>query len=78
MPTRSLSQNVVIKMDCFLPLQGSVPVCTVLRADEAEYNEETGEIQAGRLGLNQSLWTSSHIDRPNRQGHLRHRACKPG
>jgi hypothetical protein len=43
-----LRGNVVIKMDCFLPLQGPVPVCTVLRADEAEYNEETGEIKAGK------------------------------
>ena len=41
-----LRGNVVIKMDCFLPLQGTLPLCTVLRADEAEYNEKTGEIKA--------------------------------
>jgi lipopolysaccharide assembly outer membrane protein LptD (OstA) len=41
-----LRGNVVIKTDCSIPLQGASPVCLVLRADEAEYHEDTGQIEA--------------------------------
>lgn len=41
-----LDGNVAIKMDCFLPTAGTLPVCTVIRADSAEYNERTGDIEA--------------------------------
>jgi hypothetical protein len=44
--TIHLSGNVVTKTDCSLPLQGASPVCLVLRADEAEYHEDTGQIEA--------------------------------
>ena len=43
-----LRGNVVVKTDCSLPLRGAAaaPVCLVLRADEAEYHEDTGQIEA--------------------------------
>ena len=45
-PYVHLDGNVVIKMDCFLPTAGTLPVCTVIRADSAKYNERTGDIEA--------------------------------
>jgi lipopolysaccharide assembly outer membrane protein LptD (OstA) len=45
-PYVHLDGNVVIKMDCFLPTEGTLPVCTVIRADSAKYNERTGDIEA--------------------------------
>lgn len=45
-----LDGSVVIKMDCFLHTEGALPLCTVIRADSAQYNEVTGEIEAtGRV-----------------------------
>jgi lipopolysaccharide assembly outer membrane protein LptD (OstA) len=41
-----LDGNVAIKMNCFLPTEGTLPVCTVIHADSAEYNERTGDIEA--------------------------------
>ena len=47
-----LEGNVVIKMDCYLPTEAALPVCTVIRADSAQYNEVTGEIEAtGRVHI---------------------------
>ena len=45
-PSDHLDGKVVIKMDCFLPTEGTLPVCTVIRADSAQYNERTGDIEA--------------------------------
>jgi lipopolysaccharide assembly outer membrane protein LptD (OstA) len=45
-PHVHLDGNVAIKMNCFLPTEGTLPVCTVIHADSAEYNERTGDIEA--------------------------------
>ena len=45
-PTIHLSGNVVIKTASCLPSEGPGPICLTLRADEAEYHEDTGELRA--------------------------------
>jgi hypothetical protein len=44
-PTIHLSGNVVIQTACSLPSEGPGPICLTLRADEAEYREDTGELR---------------------------------